>query len=295
MLLAWLHGVPMIGTPRRGFDPEWALRLLAQQGVRNTFLFTTALRMMLQCRIPSGIRLRSVVTGGEPQDVSLLESARAAFGLTFNESYGQTEADFVVGQCASRWPVRPGSMGRAFPGHDVQVIRPDGEAAQPGELAEVMVRAPDPTILLEYWNRPEATREKFQDSWLRTGDLARVDEEGYFWFESRIDDVIKSAGYRIGPNEIEESLLRHRAVANTAVVGAPDAVRGQIVKAFVQLREGFDPSPEQEAQLKAHVKQNLAAYQYPRLIEFVDSLPLTSSGKVDRGALRRRAAVPVTE
>jgi acetyl-CoA synthetase len=294
LLLAWLHGVPMIGTPRRGFDPEWALRLLAQHGVRNTFLFTTALRMMLQCPIPPGIHLRSVVTGGEPQDVSLLEDARAAFGLTFNESYGQTEADFVVGQCASRWPVRPGSMGRAFPGHDVQVIGSDGKPAKPGEPAEVMVRAPDPTILLEYWNRPEATREKFQDTWLRTGDLARVDEKGYFWFESRIDDVIKSAGYRIGPNEIEESLLRHRAVANTAVVGAPDAVRGQVVKAFVQLRDGFDPSPEQEAQLKAHVKQNLAAYQYPRLIEFVESLPLTSSGKVDRGALRRRAAAPGT-
>jgi acetyl-CoA synthetase len=289
LLLAWLHGVPMIGTARRGFDPEWALRLLAEHEVRNTFLFTTALRMMLQCKVPPGIRLRSVVTGGEPQDPRLLDNARAAFGLTFNESYGQTEADFVVGQCASRWPVRPGSMGRAFPGHDVQVIRPDGEAAKPGELAEVMVRAPDPTNLLEYWNRPEATREKFMGSWLRTGDLARVDDDGYFWFESRIDDVIKSAGYRIGPNEIEESLLRHRAVANTAVVGAPDPVRGQVVKAYVQLREGFDPSPEQEAQLKAHVKENLAAYQYPRLIEFVDSLPLTSSGKVDRGALRRRA------
>ena len=290
MLLAWVHGVPMIGTPRRGFDPEWALRLLAEHEVRNTFLFTTALRMMLQCKMPSGVRLRSLVTGGEPQDPRLLDAAKAAFGLTFNESYGQTEADFVVGQCASRWPVRPGSMGRAFPGHDVQVIRPDGEPAEPGELAEVMVRAPDPTILLEYWNRPEATRDKFQGSWLRTGDLARVDAEGYFWFESRIDDVIKSAGYRIGPNEIEESLLRHRAVANTAVVGAPDPVRGQVVKAYVQLREGFDPSPEQEAQLKAHVKENLAAYQYPRLIEFVESLPLTSSGKVDRGALRRRAS-----
>jgi acetyl-CoA synthetase len=289
LLLSWLHGVPMIGTPRRGFDPEWAMRLLAQHGVRNTFLFTTALRMMLQCKVPPGIRLRSVVTGGEPQDPRLLDDARAAFGLTFNESYGQTEADFVVGQCASRWPVRPGSMGRAFPGHDVQVLRPEGEAAAPGELAEVMIRSPDPTILLEYWNRPEATREKFQGSWLRTGDLARVDEEGYFWFESRIDDVIKSAGYRIGPNEIEESLLRHRAVANTAVVGAPDPLRGQVVKAYVQLREGFAASPEQEAQLKAHVKENLAAYQYPRLIEFVDSLPLTSSGKVDRGALRRRA------
>ena len=292
MLLTWLHGVPMVATPRRGFDPEWALALLAKRRVRNLFLPTTALRMMLQCQMPPGIQLRTVVTGGEPQEKELLEATREAFGVTFNEAYGQTEADFVVGQCASRWPVRPGSMGRAFPGHDVQVLRPDWSAAAAGELAEVMVRAPDPTLLIRYWNRPDATRDKVHQSWLRTGDLARKDEEGYLWFEARADDVIKSAGYRIGPNEIEESLLRHGAVANTAVVGAPDRIRGQVVKAFVQLRGGFVPSPALEAQLRAHVRQNLAAYQYPRLIEFVDTLPLTSSGKVDRGALRRMQAGP---
>ena len=290
LLLAWLHGVPMIAAPRRGFDPEWALGLLAEHGVRNTFLPTTALRMMLQCRIPPGIRLRSLVTGGEPQEVGLLEDAQAKLGITFNESYGQTEADFVIGQCASRWAVRPGSMGLPYPGHDVQVLGPDSARAAIGEVGEVMVRAPDPTMLLEYWNRPDATRAKFQGSWLRTGDLARVDDEGYFWFEARIDDVIKSAGYRIGPDEIEESLLKHEAVANTAVVGAPDSVRGQVVKAYVQLRPGYIPSAKLEAQLRMHVKEHLAAYQYPRLIEFVESLPLTASGKVDRGSLRRRAA-----
>lgn len=290
LLLAWLHGVPMIAAPRRGFDAEWALNLLAEHGVRNVFLPTTALRMMLQCPIPRGIMLRSLVTGGEPQEVGLLEDARSRFGITFNESYGQTEADFVIGQCASRWPVRPGSMGLPYPGHDVQVLGPDGARSATGEVGEVMVRAPDPTMLLEYWNRPDATRDKFQGSWLRTGDLARVDDEGYFWFEARIDDVIKSAGYRIGPDEIEECLLRHEAVANTAVVGAPDPVRGQVVMAYVQLRRGFEPSPKLEARLRAHVKQHLAAYQYPRLIEFAESLPLTPSGKVDRGSLRRQAA-----
>jgi acetyl-CoA synthetase len=290
LLLAWLHGVPMVAARRRGFDPEWALHLLAEHGVTNTFLPTTALRMMLQCPIPRGIVLRALVTGGEPQEIGLLEDAKLRLGITFNESYGQTEADFVIGQCASRWPVRPGSMGLPYPGHDVQVLGPDGARSQTGEVGEVVVRAPDPTMLLEYWNRPEATRDKFQGAWLRTGDLARVDEEGYFWFEARIDDVIKSAGYRIGPDEIEESLLRHEAVANTAVVGAPDPVRGQVVMAYVQLRPGFDPSAKLEARLRAHVKQRLAAYQYPRRIEFVESLPLTPSGKVDRGALRRRAA-----
>src|SRR6266702_1391527 len=290
LLLAWLHGVPMIAAPRRGFDPEWALDLRARHEVRNAFLPTTALRMMLQCPIPRGIMLRSLVAGGEPQEVALLEDARSRFGITFNESYGQTEADFVIGQCASRWPVRPGSMGLPYPGHDVQVLGPDGARAAIGDVGEVMVRAPDPTMLLEYWNRPDATRDKFRGSWLRTGDLARVDDEGYLWFEARIDDVIKSAGYRIGPDEIEESLLKHEAVANTAVVGAPDPVRGQVVKAYVQLRPGFDPSADLEARLRAHVKEHLAAYQYPRVIEFVESLPLTPTGKVDRGSLRRHAA-----
>jgi len=290
LLLAWLHGVPMIAAPRRGFDAEWALDLLAKHGVRNTFLPTTALRMMLQCPMPPGIMLRSLVTGGEPQEVGLLEDARSRFGITFNESYGQTEADFVIGQCASRWPVKPGSMGLPYPGHDVQVMGPEGARSAIGEVGEVMVRAPDPTMLLEYWNRPDATRAKFLGSWLRTGDLARVDDQGYFWFEARIDDVIKSAGYRIGPDEIEESLLKHEAVANTAVVGAPDSVRGQVVKAYVQLRQGYSPSPELEARLRLHVKEHLAAYQYPRLIEFVETLPLTANGKVDRGSLRRRAA-----
>lgn len=290
LLLAWLHGVPMIAAPRRGFDPEWALALLAAQGVRNAFLPTTALRMMLQCEIPRGLRLRAIVTGGEPQEVGLLEATREKFGLTFNESYGQTEADFVIGQCASRWPVRPGSMGLAYPGHEVRVLEADGTPVAPGELGEVMVRAPDPTMLLRYWNREDATRDKFAGPWLRTGDLARQDEDGYFWFEARIDDVIKSAGYRIGPDEIEESLLGHESVANTAVVGAPDPVRGQVVKAYVQLRPGFDASADLEDSLRLHVKSRLAAYQYPRLIEFVESLPLTPTGKVDRGQLRREAA-----
>ena len=292
LLLAWLHGVPMIAAPRRGFDPEWGLALLARFGVRTTFLPTTALRMMLQCEVPKGLRLRSMVTGGEPVELGLLDECRAKFGITFNESYGQTEADFTVGQCASRWPVRPGSMGLPYPGHDVQVRTTEGDRAKPGEVGEVMVRTPDPTALLEYWHRPDATRDKFAGPWLRTGDLARVDEEGYFWFEARLDDMIKSAGYRIGPDEIEESLLRHPSVANTAVVGAPDRLRGQVVKAYVQLRPGFQPSSDLEARLRTHVKQHLAAYQYPRLIEFVDSLPLTPTGKVDRGSLRRHAASP---
>jgi acetyl-CoA synthetase len=292
VLLAWLHGVPVLAAARGKFDPQWALDLMARHQVRNAFLPTTALRMMLQCEIPEGLRLRSMLAGGEAQEPWLFEAARAAFGICFNESYGQTEADFVVGHCASRWPVRPGSMGRAYPGHEVAIMRPDGALAASGELGEVVVRTPDPTALLEYWNRPDATREKLRDGWLHTGDLARVDEEGYIWFESRADDVIKSAGYRIGPSEIEECLRGQEAVANAAVVGVPDEVRGHAVKAYVQLKPGFSPSGELEENLRDHVRRYLAAYQYPRFIEFVDFLPVTDTGKVARHALRDQATAP---
>lgn len=290
LFLTLLHGVPIIAAPRRRFDPEWALDLMAAHGVRNTFVPTTALRMMVDCPIPPELNLRGMLAGGEAQDAGLLEAVRDTFGITFNESYGQTEADFVVGQCASRWPVRSGSMGRAYPGHNVRVASTDGNLLGAGEVGELVIEAPDPTMLLEYWNRPDATSDKFRDSWLRTGDLARIDEEGYFWFASRADQVIKSAGYRIGPSEIEECLIRHHAVASSAVVGAPDPLRGQVVMAYVQLKQGLHPSPELEHQLRAHVKQRLAAYEYPRLIEFVDALPMTATGKVNRGALREQAA-----
>jgi acetyl-CoA synthetase len=289
LLLAWYHGVPMVSAPRRGFDPEWALALLARVPIRNTFLPTTALRMMVQHRAPAGVRLRSLMSGGEAQEPALIEAARRVFGLTTNEAYGQTEADFLVGQCVSAWPVRPGSMGRAYPGHDVRLQSEEGGPVGAGEVGEVVVRSPDPTVMLEYWKRPDATAAKFRGPWLRTGDLARQDEDGYFWFESRADDVIKSAGYRIGPGEVEECLLQHPAVAVAVVVAAPDPVRGHVVKACVVLRAGHTPGRELEAALQAHVKARLAAYQYPRLVEFMAALPLTSSGKVDRRELRRRA------
>jgi len=290
LLLAWYHGVPMVSAPRRGFDPEWALALLTRQPIRNTFLPTTALRMMVQHRVPDGVSLRSLMSGGEAQEPALIEAAHRAFGLTTNEAYGQTEADFLIGQCGSAWPIRPGSMGRTYPGHDVRLQSEAGAAVATGEVGEVVVRGPDPTILLGYWNRPEATAAKFRGPWLRTGDLARQDEDGYFWFQSRADDVIKSAGYRIGPGEVEECLLQHPAVAAAVVVAAPDPLRGHVVKACVVLRAGEVPGPELEAALQAHVKARLAAYQYPRLVEFMDALPMTSSGKVDRRELRRRAA-----
>ena len=290
LLLAWLQGVPMVSAPRRGFDPEWAARLLLAHGVRNTFLPVTALRMMLRAGVPPGLRLRSLVSGGEAMEPSLVASTQETFGIPVQECYGQTEADFVIGHCASHWPLRPGSMGRAYPGTDIALLGDEGSPLPEGELGEVAVRAPHPTLLLEYWNRPDATSAKFRGDWMRTGDLARVDEDGYYWFEARGDDVIKSAGYRIGPSEIEDTLLRHPAVAQAAVVGAPDSVRGQVVMAFVVTAAGASAGPQLEVELREHVRTRLAAYQYPRIVEFVDELPMTSSAKVNRAELRRRAA-----
>jgi acetyl-CoA synthetase len=292
-LLAWAHGVPMVSAPHRGFDPEWALDLMAQHPVRNTFLPTTALRMLGGHRVPAGVRLRSLVAGGEAQEPELVETTRSAFGLFMNESYGQTEADFLVGHGASAWPPRAGAMGRPYPGHEVELQVDDGSRVAPGEVGEVVVRGPDPTFLLEYWRRPDATAAKFRGDWLRTGDLARQDDAGYLWFESRADDIIKSAGYRIGPGEVEECLLRHPAVAAAAVIGAPDRVRGQVIRACLVLRPGFAAGGGLEAELQAHVGARLAAFQYPRQFEFRHELPLTSSGKVDRNELRRQASAAV--
>lgn len=293
-LLAWAHGVPMVAAPRRGFDPEWALDLMARHPVRNTFVPTTALRMLRGHRVPGGVRLRSLMSGGEAQEPELVEATRSAFGLFTNEAYGQTEADFLVGHCASSWPPRPGAMGRPYPGHQVELQADDGGPVAVGEVGEVVVRGPDPTFLLEYWRRPEATAAKFRGDWLRTGDLARQDGDGYLWFQDRADDIIKSAGYRIGPAEVEECLLGHPAVAAAAVVGAPDTVRGQVVSAYLVLRSGFTASGTLETELQARVRSRLAAYQYPRQFHFRSQLPLTASGKVDRGQLRRQAAAATT-
>jgi acetyl-CoA synthetase len=290
LLLAWFHGLTVVAAQRRGFDPQWASRLMADHQVRNVFLPTTALRMILSSPRAAGVRLRTIVTGGEAQEPDLLDRCTAWFGIGFNESYGQTEADFIVGNCSARWPVRPGSAGIAYPGHEVAIMREDGTLCGPGEIGEVVVAAPDPAFLLRYWDQPEATRDKFTGQWLRTGDLASLDEDSYLWFHARADDVIKSSGYRIGPAEVEECLMRHPCVQSAAVVGAPDPIRGQVVKAYVVVAPGARPGPELERDLRGFVRERLAAYQYPRSITFLDELPTTATRKVDRAALRQRAA-----
>ncbi|CAE8612927.1 unnamed protein product [Polarella glacialis] len=289
-------GLPVVGHRQRKFDPERCLQLMAEHQVRNIFLPPTALRLLrtsMGDKAHPGLALRSVASGGETLGEGLLYWGREVLSCPINEFYGQTECNLVLANCADAFPVRPGSMGRAVPGCDVAVVDAEGRPLPVGELGEVAVRAPHPVMFLRYWNRPEATAQKYKNGWLLMGDVARMDEDGYFWYFGREDDVITSSGYRIGPSEIEACLERHPAVQAAAVVGVPCPVRTEAVKAFVVLRSGGALPQGSEAladELKQWVRQRLAAHCYPQHVEFLDSLPLTSTGKVIRRELRATAS-----
>ena len=303
LLPSWNFGQPLLGYRGR-FDAEKAFWLMEKYAVKNSFLFPTALKMMMkavpQPRQKYDLVLRSIMSAGETVGAAVCHWGQEALGVTVNEMYGQTEINYIVGNCATVTPPEPGAMGRGYPGHHVAVLDDEGQPAVPGETGEVCVQrscdgAMDPVFMLGYWNNPQATAEKFPGggiddpaAWGRTGDLARLDERGVLWYQGRSDDMFKSAGYRIGPGEIENCLLRHPAVANAAVIGAPDAVRGTVVKAFIVLQAGEQGSAGLEASLQQHVRQYLAPYEYPRIIEFIDALPMTTTGKVQRRLLRQR-------
>jgi acetyl-CoA synthetase len=288
LLPAWYHGVPVLAHRMRKFDAEAAFRLMARHGVRNVFMPPTALKLMRQAGGAPGpdCRLRTLASGGETLGEGLLDWGRATFGVTINEFYGQTECNLVVGNSAGVLPVRPGSMGRPIPGHVVEIASDDGTVLPPGEIGNIAIRRPDPVMFLEYWGDPATTRAKLAGELLLTGDLARKDDEGYVWFVGRADDVITSAGYRIGPGEVEECLMQHPEVALAAVVGAPDPIRTEVVKAFVILKSGSVASDALARKIQEFVKARLAAHEYPRAIEFVDSLPMTATGKIKRGELK---------
>jgi len=290
LLPAWHHGVPVVAHRFRKFEPEAAFDLMARQGVRNVFLPPTALKLMRQAGAPRdhGVRLRSIGSGGETLGAELIDWGRQTFGVTINEFYGQTECNLVVGNCARILAPMPGSMGRAIPGHGVAVVDDEGTELPDGTAGNIAIRRPDPVMFLEYWNNPEATRAKFAGDWLLTGDLGRRDGDGFFWYVGRADDVITSAGYRIGPAEIEDCLLRHPAVAMAAAIGVPDPIRTEAVKVFLVLRPGAVPSDALAAEIQAFVRTRLAAHEYPRFVEFVSDLPLTATGKIMRRELRAR-------
>ncbi len=291
LLPAWHHGVPVLAHRARKFDPDAALALMARHGVRNVFFPPTALKMLRQsgARAPAGLALRTLASGGETLGNELLDWGRATFGLTVNEFYGQTECNLVVGNCNTLYPVRAGSMGRPIPGHTVAIVDADGQELGAGETGAIAIRRPDPVMFLGYWNNEPATRAKFAGDWLLTGDLGRMDEDGYLHYLGRDDDVITSAGYRIGPGEIEDCLLGHPAVAMAAAIGVPDPVRTEAVMAWLVLKPGHVPSVELSKEIQSWVRTRLAAHEYPRHVAFIDSLPMTATGKIIRRELRQRA------
>jgi acetyl-CoA synthetase len=280
-------GVPVLAHRMARFDPERAAALIEREGVRNAFLPPTALKLMRQAGVARVRGLRSVASAGEALGGDLLDWGAGVFGLGINEFYGQTECNVVLANCAKLMAVRPGSAGRAVPGHDVAILGPDGNVLDPGNPGEIAVRRPDPVMFLGYWNDPGRTAAKFAGDWMRTGDEAVMDEDGYVHFRARNDDVITSSGYRIGPGEIEECLARHPDVAMAAVVGVPDPIRTEVVKAWVVLRPGANTAGLAEALIEL-VATRISPHLAPRAVAFVDALPMTATGKIQRRELRQR-------
>lgn len=291
LLPSWHHGVPVVAYRAKKFDPEQAFYFIAKYGIRNAFMPPTALKMMRQVKDPKSryeYRMRTIGCGGETLGEELLDWGRQVMDLEINEFYGQTEVNLVVGNCCEILPIRRGSMGKPIPGHQVEVVDAEGNIVPPGTVGEIAILRPDPVMFLNYWQNPQATRDKFVGDWSLTGDLGKKDEDGYLWYVARKDDVITSSGYRIGPAEIEDCLLKHPAVSMAAVIGKPDPVRTEVVKAFVVLKPDVPFREGLAAEIQEFVKTHLAAHEYPREVEFINELPMTSTGKIIRGELRRR-------
>ncbi len=314
LMPALYFGKPIVGYQGR-FSAQVAFALLERYRVTNTFLFPTALKQMMKaCPAPREryqLHLRALMSAGEAVGETVFDWCREALGVVVNEMFGQTEINYIVGNCAAQnddgrlgWPARPGSMGRPYPGHRLAVIDEEGNPCAPGEDGEIAVCGtdrhghPDPVFFLGYWRNEQATAGKYVERdglrWCRTGDLARVDDDGYLWYQGRADDVFKSSGYRIGPSEIESCLLRHPAVSNCAVVPSPDPERGAVIKAFIVLVPSVARSAQADAalvaELQQHVRGQLAPYEYPKAIEFIEQLPMTTTGKIQRRVLREMEA-----
>lgn len=292
LLPALLLGVPVVSSPGQKFDPHMAYRIMAEMGVRNAFIPPTALRLMKSVEDPRqryDLKLRTIGTAGEALGRETWDWVRRTLGITINEFYGQTECNIVIGSIGKLGVSRPGPIGKPVPGHVVAIIDSEGRELPRNTAGQIAVRRPDPVMFLRYWNDEGATERKFIGDWMTTGDLGHMDDEGYITFISRDDDVITSSGYRIGPSEVEDCLASHPAVQLAAVVGKPDPVRTEIVKAYVLLRQGFAASETLAAEISGWVKTRLSMHEYPREVAFVDTLPMTTSGKVIRRFLREQA------
>lgn len=291
LLPALNYAMPVVAFEGGGFDPERVCHLMADYAVTNAFIPPTALKMLRalpDLKSAYDLKLRAIMSAGEQVGEELIHWGRDALGLTINEMWGQTEFNYIVGNCSAIMPPKPGSMGKPYPGHRVDVIDDAGNPLPDGEEGELAAWCDDPVMFLGYWNNPQATAAKITANWFRTGDVGYRDADGFLWFVGRKDDVITSAGYRIGPGEIEDSLLKHPAVLQAAVIGKPDPLRGEIVKAFVVLTDGYAASPELASEIQQSVRRRLSAHEYPREVEFIDNLPMTTTGKVRRIDLRAR-------
>lgn len=290
---AWHYGQPVVSYPMGAFDSETAFSLMAEFDVTNAFIPPTAIRMLMGVERPDeqyDLSLEAICSGGEPLTPEILTWAEEELaGVAVNELYGQTEANLLVANCREWFPAQPGSMGKPVPGHEVAIVDAEtGEEHPPGEVGEIAVRRDDdPVIFTEYWNEPEKTADTTVGEWHLTGDLGTMDESGYIWFKSRDDDLILTSGYRVGPGEVEQTILEHDAVEQVGVIGVPDDIRGEIIKAFVQPVSGNGSDTLRE-EIRDLVREQLAKYEYPRVIEFVESLPQTTTGKIQRRKLRER-------
>ncbi|MCB2003942.1 MAG: AMP-binding protein [Rhodoferax sp.] len=306
-------GRPIVAWNGR-FSPQAAFELMERHAVTHSFIFPTALKAMMKAypepKQQFRLQLQAIMSAGEAVGDAVFDYCRERLGVVVNEMFGQTEINYIVGNCTMNdqraggvgWPAKPGSMGKGYPGHRVMVIDEHGNECPVGVPGDVAVNRcdvhgkPDPVFFLGYWKNPAATAARFTGDWCRTGDLATRDADGYLWYQGRADDVFKAAGYRIGPGEIENCLVKHPAVLNAAVVPKPDPERGALVKAYVvlapdaaaqrQARPGAELDQRLVAQLQAHVRGKLAPYEYPKEIEFVTELPMTTTGKVQRRVLR---------
>ena len=287
LLPSWHYGVPVVAYRAPKFDPSAALDLMVRHEIRNVFMPPTALRLLRQSgERRASLNLRSVASGGESLGGDLVEWGRDVLGLTINEFYGQTECNLVLGNGEGLPEARTGWTGTAIPGHIVRVVGNDGSLLPFGNVGNIAILHPDPVMFIRYWENPAATAAKFVGSWLLTGDLGVQDNLGYFKFIGREDDLITSSGYRIGPGEIEECLMRHPAVAKAGVVGVPDPIRTQVVKAVIVLAKGFEPTAALSRDIQNFVRSRLAAHEYPRVLEFAAELPSTATGKIQRRKLR---------
>ncbi|WP_423751678.1 acyl-CoA synthetase [Salinirarus marinus] len=284
---AWWGGRTVVGYESEGFDPERVFSVMEAYGVTHAFLTPTMLRMLRKSyERPNDafdLSLEVAYTGGEPTGDTLFEWVDEGFSdVSLNEHYGQSEADLLTTNSGCVIGTKPGSIGRPVPGHDVEILDENGDPLPPGEIGTIALRTPDPAVMLEYWNAPERTANAFRGDWLDTGDTGYRDEDGFFWFAGRGDDLIISSGYRISPTEVEQALAAHEGVDEMVVVGEPDDVRGEIVSAIVVPTDD-SPDPEKlREELREAVRNQLSKYKYPRNIRFVESLPRTTTGKIDR-------------